>query len=64
MNAGNGAFKQHPVLIIIVADQKTGPDPEARYLADLLSDPSITRRTGDGEMDHASRAMFDNEKQE
>ncbi len=64
VNAGNGAFTQHPVLIVIVANQKTGPDPEARCLTDLLSHSSITRRTRDGEVNHASRAMVDNEKQE
>jgi hypothetical protein len=64
VNAGDGAFKQNPVLIVIVANQKTGPDPEARCLPDLLSDPSITRSTRDGEVNHSSRAVFDNEKQE
>src|SRR5262245_29192868 len=64
VNTSDGAFKQNPILIVIVANQKTGRDPEARCFPDLLRNPSITRRTRNSEMNHASRAVFDNEKQD
>jgi hypothetical protein len=43
---------------------KTGSDPVARCLTNLLSEPTISWSTCDGEMNHALRTMFDNEKQE
>ena len=54
VNTGDGAFKQHAVLMVIVANQITRPDPEARCLSDLLSDPSISWSTCDGEVNHAA----------
>ncbi len=64
VNAGDGAFKQHPVLVIVIANQETGTGAEGRRLADLLSYPSITGCACDGEVHHPSRAMFDDIKQE
>ncbi len=60
VDAGNGAFKQHAIFVVIIANQEAGPAPETRCLTDLLSHPSITRSTRDGEVNHASRAVFDN----
>ena len=53
MNTGDGVFKQHPVLVIVVANQEARPDTEGRCLADLLRRPSIARGARDHDMDDA-----------
>ena len=50
MNAGDCMFKQHPIFVIIVANQKARTGAEGGCLADLLSDPSITRGMRHGEV--------------